>query len=145
VPAKPVSRSTERRRRSREQLVRAVYQWQLAESAVAELVQQFTANKRRPVDTEHFERVLDYVVNNTESLDAVIGNYAVRSLNHLDEMGRSILLVALAELSVCEDVPVKVAINEAVELAKRYGAQDSYKFVNALLDKAARELRDSES
>ena len=89
--------------------------------------------------------MLDYVVNNTESLDAVIGNYAVRSLNHLDEMGRSILLVALAELSVCEDVPVKVAINEAVELAKRYGAQDSYKFVNALLDKAARELRDSES
>lgn len=121
-----------------------MYQWQLAESTVSDLVQQFTANKRRPVDTEHFERILDYVVKNTAALDAVIGNYAVRSLDHLDEIGRSLLLVALAEITVCEDVPTKVAINESVELAKRYGAQDSYKFVNALLDKAARELRASE-
>ena len=76
-----------------------------------------------------------------DSLDAVIRNHAVRSLDQLDEMGRSILLVALAELSYCDDVPVKVAINEAVKLARRYGAFDSYKFINAVLDKAARELR----
>jgi N utilization substance protein B len=54
------------------------------------------------------------------------------------------LLVALAELSAFDDVPGKVAINEAVDLAKRYGATDSYKFVNAVLDKAARELRGNE-
>lgn len=139
------SGSTQRRQRSREQLVRALYQWQIAHSEAAELIEQFTANKRRPVDTKHFAGVLEYVLRETESLDAVIRSYAVRSLDHLDEIGRSILLVALTELSICEDVPSKVAINEAVELAKRYGAVDSYKFVNAVLDKAARELRGKES
>ncbi|MGD2166554.1 MAG: transcription antitermination factor NusB [Gammaproteobacteria bacterium] len=145
MSAKRASRSTERRRRSREQLVRAVYQWQLADSEAAELIEQFTANKRRPVDAEHFARVLNYVLQESDSLDAVIAEYAVRSLDHLDEIGRSILLVALSELSVCDDVPVKVTINEAVELAKRYGATDSYKFINAVLDKAARVPRGKES
>jgi N utilization substance protein B len=141
VSAKRASRSTERRQRSREQLVRALYQWQVADTDSAELIEQFTANKRRPVDQEHFVRVLEYVFRESESLDAVISNYAVRSLDQLDEIGRSVLLVALAEFSICDDVPVKVAINEAVELAKRYGALDSYKFINAVLDKASAELR----
>ena len=124
--------------------MRALYQWQLAESDSAELIAQFTANKRRPVDAVHFERVLNYVLANAESLDKVIQSHAVRSLDQLDEIGRSVLLVALAEFSVCDDVPVKVVINEAVELAKRYGAHDSYRFINAVLDKAATELRGSD-
>ncbi len=56
-------------------------------------------------------------------------------------MGRAILLLGLAELKFRDDVPSKVVINEAVELAKRYGAAESFKFVNAVLDKTARELR----
>jgi N utilization substance protein B len=84
------------------------------------------------------------VLSDTASLDELIARYAVRSLEQLDAVGRSILLVALAELSAFDDVPGKVAINEAVDLAKRYGATDSYKFVNAVLDKAARELRGNE-
>lgn len=141
MAAKKISRASERRRRSREQLVRALYQWQIADSEAADLIEQFTANKRRPVDTDHFARVLQHAMTQTESLDAVIRNHAVRSLDQLDEIGRSILLVAMSELSVCDDVPVKVVINEAIELARRYGAADSYKFINAVLDKAAGELR----
>ena len=135
------SRSRERRHNSREQLVRALYQWQLADTAAEQLIAQFTANKRRPLDEQHFAAVLRSVLSRTAVFDALIEKFAVRSLEQLDAIGRSILLVGLAELSEFEDVPEKVAINEAVELAKRYGATDSYKFVNAVLDKAARELR----
>ena len=123
--------------------MRALYQWQLADTAPADLTEQFTANKRRPVDADHFRRLLERIMQDTESLDAVIRKFADRAPEQLDEIGRSVLLVALAELAVCDDVPVKVAINEAVELAKRYGAADSYKFINAVLDKAAGELRGS--
>jgi N utilization substance protein B len=143
VSAGHLSRSSERRRRSREQLVRAIYQWQLADTAIADLTEQFTANKRRPVDTDHFRQLLQHVVEHVASLDAVIRKFADRAPEQLDEIGRSILLVGLAELSICDDVPVKVAINEAVELAKRYGAIDSYKFINAVLDKAAGDLRET--
>ena len=125
--------------------MRAVYQWQLAESDVTDLITQFTANKRRPVDRDHFVQVLKFIVERSESLDDVIRRHAVRSIEQLDEIGRSVLLVALAEFSACDDVPVKVVINEAVELAKRYGAPDSYRFINAVLDKAAPELRGSTS
>jgi N utilization substance protein B len=138
------SRPGQRRHNSREQLVRALYQWQLADTDAQELIAQFTANRRRPLDVEHFTAVLRRVLSDTASLDELIARYAVRSLEQLDAVGRSILLVALAELSAFDDVPSKVAINEAVDLAKRYGAMDSYKFVNAVLDKAARELRGNE-
>jgi N utilization substance protein B len=134
-------RTGERRHNSREQLVRALYQWQLAGGDAQQLIDQFTGNKRRPIDTVHFAAVLECVLSNTDCLDAFIGKYAVRSLEQLDAVGRAILLVALAELKQFDDIPAKVAINEAVDLAKRYGATDSYKFVNAVLDKAARELR----
>jgi len=123
--------------------VRALYQWQLAGTDAQALIDQFTRNKRRPIDEVHFAAVLECVLSNMDTLDALIRKYAVRSLEQLDAVGRAILLVALAELKQFDDIPTKVAINEAVDLAKRYGATDSYKFVNAVLDKSARELRGS--
>ncbi len=63
------------------------------------------------------------------------------AVDQLDAVGHAILLLGLAELKARNDVPTKVVINEAVELAKRYGTTDSYKFVNAVLDKTSRELR----
>jgi len=142
VAGRKISPSSERRHKSREQLVRALYQWQLAETPLDELIAQFTASEHRRLDKTHFGLVLRYVLEEVDRLDVVIGKHAVRSLDQLDEIGRAILLVALAELCVCDDVPMKVVINEAVELSRRYGATDSYKFVNAVLDKAARELRE---
>jgi N utilization substance protein B len=75
------------------------------------------------------------------ALDAIIARLAARGVDQLDAVGRAILLLALAELKYRDDVPTKVVINEGVELAKRYGATDSFRFVNAVLDKASRELR----
>jgi N utilization substance protein B len=132
------------RRRSRDMLVRALYQWQIADSSEAELLEQFeTDADYAKSDRKHFLQVLELVLANNTALDSIIARYAARSLQQLDAVGRAVLLLALAELTYCADVPPKVVINEAVELTKRYGATDSYKFVNAVLDKAAGEIRPS--
>lgn len=112
----------------------------MAETDAAALIEQFTGNKRRALDEAHFALLLEHVLVNHAALDEIIARHAVRSIDQLDEIGHAILLVALAEMSVCDDVPMKVSINEAVELSRRYGAVDGYKFVNAVLDKAGREI-----
>lgn len=121
--------------------MRALYQWQLADTEAPALIAQFTASRHRVVDKEHFAHVLSQALTTSEQLNAIIAAHAARSLEQLDEIGRAVLFVGLIELQSCNDIPVKVVINEAVELAKRYGAKDSYRFVNAVLDKASRELR----
>ncbi len=130
------------RHASRDCLVRALYQWQIAESSEAELLAQFESDgSLARADASYFALVLHHCVASAEELDQVIQRFADRSMQQLDAVGRSILLIAMVEFVHCVDVPAKVAINEAVDLAKRYGATDSYKFINAVLDKAAQELR----
>ena len=131
------------RERARSLLVKALYQWQLAGHDYAELVRQFSAlAEYERIDQKYFESVLAKVIDDVAELDAVISDLAVRSLDQLDAVGRGILLMALAELKHRPDVPVKVVINEAVKLAKRYGAADSFRFVNAVVDKASKRLRE---
>jgi N utilization substance protein B len=123
-------------------LVKALYQWQLAGHSVAELTAQFAADEDyAPADRDFFGQLLAVIVDDVAALDALIARQATRGLEQLDAVGRAILLLGLAELKFRDDVPSKVVINEAVELAKRYGAADSFKFVNAVLDKTSRELR----
>jgi len=119
-------------------LVKALYQWQLAGHSVAEISAQFAAHEDfERSDRDYFGELLAVTIENAPALDAVIAKQATRGLDQLDAVGRAILLLGLAELKFREDVPVKVVINEGVELAKRYGATDSFKFVNAVLDKSS--------
>jgi N utilization substance protein B len=123
-------------------LVKALYQWQLAGHDYDELVEQYsTMAEFGRVDQDYFRELLLCVLDDVETLDRVIAAHAVRKLDQLDAVGRAVLLIALAELKHRAEVPTKVAINEAIELAKKYGATASFKFVNAVLDKAAKELR----
>src|SRR5262249_38740796 len=92
-------------------------------------------------DRDYFGALLAVVLDDAPALDALIARNAARGVDQLDAVGRAILLLGLAELKHRADVPTKVVINEGVELAKRYGAAESFKFVNAVLDKTARELR----
>jgi N utilization substance protein B len=127
---------------ARELLVKALYQWQLAGHSVAELSAQFAAHEDfARCDRDFFGQMLAVTIENAAELDTIIARQAARGLDQLDAVGRAVLLLGLAELKFRDDVPSKVVINEAVELAKRYGATDSFKFVNALLDKSSRELR----
>ena len=131
------------RARARDLLVRAIYQWQIAGHEFSELVDQYQAmSEFRRVDADYFTAVLQAVVENSAVLDEVILKFAERGLEQLDTVGRAVLLIAVAELKFFADVPPKVVINEAVKLAKRYGPADSYRFVNAVTDRAAQLLRD---
>jgi transcription antitermination protein NusB len=130
------------RQRARELLVKALYQWQLAGHSAVELLAQFGELAEFPkCDAEYFERMLEIVLDDVPALDELIGRYAVRGVDQLDAVGRAVLLLGLAELKHREDVPPKVAINEAVELAKRYGAAESFKFINAVMDRASRDMK----
>jgi N utilization substance protein B len=130
------------RERARGLLVKALYQWQLAGHSREELLAQYAdlAEYAR-VDQQYFEELLDRVLADSASLDGLIAQLSARGLDQLDAVGRAILLLALAELKHRPDVPVKVVINEAVNLAKRYGPAESYRFINAVTDKAAKILR----
>ena len=129
------------RQRARELLIKALYQWQLAGHTLAELTEQFALMPEfARIDQDYFHQLLAAVLDDSEALDALIARKAVRAIAQLDAVGRAILLLALAELKHRSDVPTNVIINEAVELAKRYGAAESFRFVNAVLDKTAREL-----
>ena len=133
--------ATRARQRARELLIKALYQWQLAGHTLAELTEQFAVTPEfARIDQTYFEQLLAAVLDDSKALDALISRHAVRAIEQLDAVGRAILLLALAELKHRSDVPTKVIINEAVELAKRYGAAESFRFVNAVLDKTAREL-----
>ncbi len=134
--------SARARHLARELLVKALYQWQIAGHSAEEIVAQFGAlPDYERCDREFFGELLLKVVADVAALDALIGRLAARGIEQLDAVGRAILLLGLAELKFRDDVPTKVVINEGVELAKRYGGVDSFKFVNAVLDKSARELR----
>jgi N utilization substance protein B len=135
-------RGARARHLSRELLVKALYQWQIAAHSVAELTAQYSALADfAKCDRDFFAELLTVTIAEAPALDVLIARQAARGLEQLDAVGRALLLLGLAELKLRADVPTKVVINEYVELAKRYGATDSYKFVNAVLDRSARELR----
>lgn len=130
------------RERARGLLIKALYQWQLAGHTRDEILAQYAGlAEYGRVDQEYFGELLGKVLDDTPSLDALIAQFAARGIEQLDVVGRSILLLALAELKHRPDVPTKVVINEAVKLAKRYGAAESFRFINAVTDKSARILR----
>ena len=138
-----MTRKSKSRLRSatRELLLQALYQWQLADHSLEELLLQFSQrDEYTRIDSGYFEALLADILVGHEEFTALIEDYADRSPGHLDPLGRAALLIGLAELKLRLDVPTKVVINEAVELAKRYGPTDGHRFVNALLDRAAGNL-----
>jgi len=119
-------------------LVKALYQWQIADTSESELLEQFaTAPEYARVDQDYFRALLHVAIHDAQDLDAIVAARADRDIAQLDAIGRAVLLIALAEFRERADVPTKVIINEAVDLAKRYGPSESHRFVNAVLDKAA--------
>jgi N utilization substance protein B len=128
---------------ARELLAQALYQWQLTGYGLDELLSQFSQRDEfKQIDTSYFKALLRDILERNVELSSLIEDYADRSLDQLDPMGHAILLIGLAELKLRPKVPTKVVINEAIKLAKLYGATDGDRFVNALLDRAAGTLRE---
>ena len=130
------------RSRARQLIVQSLYQMQIAGHDEAELLSQFReCPDYERVDQEYFDEVLTAICRNTDKLEERIDKLADRPLAQLDPVERGILLLGFYELQEKPDVPFKVVINESVNIAKRFGALDGYKYINALLDRAVRELR----
>jgi len=137
--------STGARTRARELLVQALYQKQLAGHECAELLEQFheqTAYDR--VDKEFFDESLPLICARQAELEKKIDDLIDRPLAQLDPVELSVLLIGIYELESRIDVPYRVVINEGVNLAKRFGALDGHKYINACLDVAAQSLRSTE-
>jgi len=133
------------RTRARELMVQALYQKQIAGHTTSELVAQFredTAYAR--VDQAFFEELFPEISNGQADLEKKIDNLIDRPLAQLDPIELSILLIGVHELEARVDIPYKVVINESVNLARRFGALDGHKYINACLDVAAQSMRETE-
>ncbi|MGB9332419.1 MAG: transcription antitermination factor NusB [Steroidobacteraceae bacterium] len=130
---------------ARKLALQALYRWQLNAAPWQDLVQEFGDAEDMPrADREYFRTLVEGVWHARADLDTRLAALADREPHLLDPIEHAVLLLGLYELSAQPQVPYRVAINEAVSLAKRFGATDGYKFVNAVLDRAARELRPHE-
>jgi N utilization substance protein B len=127
---------------ARRLLVQALYQNQIGGHDTAALIQQFSTSKEfTGVDTNFFLAVLDEVMEGKDALNSQISAVADRPIEQLDPIERCVLWIGVAELRSHPDIPAKVVINEAVELAKEFGALDSFRYINAILDNASKSLR----
>ena len=130
------------RRRSREVALQGLYEW-LISGADAGVVEAHMREQEGfdKCDTAHFDALLHGCINEAADLDAMLSRHVDRKTTELSPIEHGVLMIGAYELKHCIDVPYKVAINEAVELAKSFGGTDGHKYVNGVLDKAAAELR----
>lgn len=130
------------RRRARQFAVQAVYQWQITQTGVTQIIEQFSVDQdMSKTDVPYFKELLIGVVKNVESLDDKLSPYLSRKIGDVDMVDIAVLRIAMFELTYRTDVPHKVVLNEAIELAKDFATDESYKFVNGVLDKALRSLK----
>ena len=133
------------RGRARRLILQGLYQWQLSGSPAREIVAELMASQNiKDTDTEYFEELLKGIIGASAELEAAFGPHLDRPAAQLDPIERGILLLSTYELKERPDVPYRVVLNEAVELAKGFGADESHKYINAVLDKTAGELRRAE-
>jgi transcription antitermination protein NusB len=138
-------RSGRARSLSRRLALQALYQWQLTGQSLPELRNQYASDEGyAEVDAEYFQLLLQGVVEDSAALDAMIGQWLDRPVAQLDPVEHAVLLLGVEELRAHVEVPYKVVLNECVELTKKFGATDGHKFINAVLDRAARQLRAAE-
>jgi transcription antitermination protein NusB len=130
------------RRRSREAALQGLYEWLLSGSDPgvidAHVREQEGFDK---CDSAHFDALLHGCIHEAADIDAVLARHVDRKTTELSPVEHGVLMIGTYELKHCIDIPYKVAINEAVELAKSFGGTDGHKYVNGVLDKAAIDLR----
>jgi N utilization substance protein B len=133
------------RHRARELAMQGIYQWRVTGGDVAQIEKQIHAEKNiGRYDKELFSRLLRGALGRHADIEALISSHLDRPLIELSPVEFAVLLLGTFELSQSPEVPYKVVINEAVELAKTFGGTDGHKYVNGVLDKLAPQLRAAE-
>ena len=129
------------KQRSRARVVQALYQWLVSGENIKKIEQQFLNQKEGKISKAFFSNLLLNIPKNIAALEDFIHPTLDRDIGELGPTEKAILYLGVYELKFQTEVPYKVVINEAVELAKLYGAEGSFKLVNSSLDKIALELR----
>lgn len=130
------------RRQARRRVVQALYQWTLSGNELSELSAQYVAEMNpKKVDVLYFKEILNGVLQQVASIDEGLAGFTDIAITELDPIELNILRLGYFELQHRIEVPFRVVINESTELAKVFGASESYKFINGVLDKAAKVLR----
>jgi transcription antitermination protein NusB len=133
------------RRRARELALQGLYQWLLAEEHADEIRTHLAEFKGYDkADQEYLVQLLNGIIADAAELEAAFHPLLDRPVDELSPVERGVLLIGTYELAHVPDVPYKVVINEAVELAKSFGGTDGHKYVNGVLDKLAASLRAAE-
>jgi len=140
-----LARNNQGRRFARERALQALYQWDLNEDSMSAVHDQFLERQQMDkVDVEYFTKVFKGISGNVDVVDNALSEAIDRTLEELDPIERNVLRVAVFEMQSCLEIPVRVVINEAVEITKRFGADQGHKYVNGVLDKLAARLRQLE-
>ena len=133
------------RSQSRYYLVQAIYQWQMTGEDIGEIQKQFLSREsQKSFNVPYFKRLLYGILTDLKRLDDQLSPCLDRSIESVDPVERAILRLGTYELMSQPEVPYKVAINEAVELAKVFGAEQGHKYINGVLDKLAKVVRKGE-
>jgi N utilization substance protein B len=130
------------RRRARQAAVQALYQWQLTEQPPEQIESHFISDHElNGVDIDYFHHLVLEIPLHLHELDDHLQPYLERTIGEVDPVERAILRIGVYEFEFHPEIPYKVILNEAVELAKIFGAEHGHKFVNGVLDKVAAKLR----
>lgn len=134
------------RRKAREFALKALYQWQLSGNAVVDIARDMREEEGfETVDEAYFQTLLTGVTEEAARLDEHLAPHLDRPVTQLSPIEHAILLIGAYEALHCLDVPYRVVINEAVELAKAYGGTEGHKFVNGVLDRLMAQVRPAET
>ena len=129
------------RRKARKLILQALYQWQMTGADVTEIEAQFRGEFIGKTDWDYFHDVFSNIPAQVSVLDSRMVAYLDREIGALDPVERALLRLGVYEFEHRIDVPYKVVINECVNLAKVFGATDSHRYVNGILDKVSKDLR----
>jgi N utilization substance protein B len=133
------------RAKARRLALQGLYQWQLSGGGAKDILSELNASQNtKDVDTEYFSELLRGVIGAAAELEPLFAPHLDRPLAQLDPIERGILLLGTFELKQRLDVPYRVVLNEAMELSKAFGAEESHKYINAVLDKTSAALRQAE-
>ncbi len=136
-------RSMRARVRARRSAVQALYQWFLTGRPMSEIITEFEHERKelKKADGEYFRAILTGSASNSAAISDALTPFLDRTLDKLDPVTRAVLHLGMYELKYQPALPWRVVLNESVELAKVFGAEDSYKYINGVLDHAAQQLR----
>lgn len=130
------------RHKARELALQAIYQWQYTQASATDIELEFHEdNDMSQIDAAYFSELLHKVPNLVQEIDGHLTKVIDRPFTDLNPVEVAILRIAVYEMLYRQDVPYKVIINEALQIAKRFGAQDGFKYVNGVLDAVSKDIR----